>query len=80
MTGRPCRAYHRGPFVQLAPNLTHCRACAATWTHARGVQPPTGRKPELTTPQAMRRTFWVTLLGGLLVWAILAIMALTAPP
>lgn len=80
MTGRPCRAYHRGPFVPLAPNLTHCRACAATWSHEPDAPPPSGRKPELTTPQAMWRTFWVTLAVGLALWCILAALAIIRPP
>lgn len=67
-----CLFRHRGPIVHLAPNRDHCRACRASWT-------PKADAPPLSLPAAMWRTFWVTMLLGFALWAVLALLASLRP-
>lgn len=71
---RRCAYRHRGPFLRAAPNVTHCRACGDSWTHAVGAPMPDERQ-RLPLFAAMRRTFWVSLVAGFALWAALSLVA-----
>lgn len=73
----PCRRIHKGPFVRTAPNVLHCRGCGDSWQQYLGEPLPNEPKP-LTMRQAMARSFWRTILGGLILWGVLALFALAA--